>query len=108
MAGIRIQHPTARNGLFLVKHYRKYKFPIYCEECREFHSRKTYHLRLDGEGCTIVSTTVLERLKEVGLAGFSIRNEVKNPPPITLKIPGLIENKFKVYEVGAHGEERPV
>ena len=104
MAGIRVRHPTARSGLFLVKHYRKYKVPLVCNRCHEIHIQKTYHLDLDDTGCAIVSPVVLERLKEVGLAGFQILNEVKSPPPITLNIPGRIENKFRVFEMSSRGE----
>lgn len=105
MAGVRIYHPTARSGLFLVKHYRRYKFPLYCNTCGEFHERKTYHLHLDAEGFTIVSPTVLMRLGEVGMAGFEIMNEVSKPPPTTLKVNGLV-NRFQVFEVGTNGTER--
>lgn len=69
-----------------------------CSRCHKFHENKTYHLDLDDTGSAIVSTTVLNRLKEVGLAGFVIMNEVKNPPPITLNIPGSILNRFKVMQ----------
>lgn len=105
MAGVRIQHPTAKNGLFLVKHIRAYPHPLYCERCQEFHVRKTYHLELDADGCVIVSPVVLERLKEIGLAGFRILNEVKNPPAITIGIPGVIPNQFRVFEMGAQQEK---
>lgn len=105
MAGVRIRHPIARNGLFLVKHYRRYPVPFYCERCKVFETQKTYHLDLDDAGTVIVSPVVFERLKEIGLAGFEIMNEVRNPPPITLKMPGRIEQTFKVMEVGARQEQ---
>lgn len=102
MAGIRLRHPTLRGGLYLVKHYRRYPVPMVCPTCNEIHYHKTYHLNLDGEGCVTVSSTVLERLKEIGLAGLEVLNEVKRPPPITLNIPGSIENRFRVFEMGTN------
>jgi hypothetical protein len=47
----------------------------------------------------VVSPQVLERLKEVGLPSLEIIGEEKNPPPITLDVPG-ITNKFRVFEHG--------
>jgi len=40
---------------------------------------KTYHITLDNEGYAIVSTTVLERLKQAD-ADFEVENEVLQPP----------------------------
>lgn len=100
MAGVRIKHPTAHSGVFLVRHFRRYPVPIHCERCQTFHIHKTYHLDLDADGTVIVSTTVFERLKEVGLAGFSMVNVVKRPPPISLEIPNVIQNKFRVFKMG--------
>jgi hypothetical protein len=44
------------------------------------------------------------KLKEVGLAGLEIMNEVANPPSITLQIPGAIHNRFKIYPLGAKAD----
>jgi hypothetical protein len=46
----------------------------------------------------IVSTTIYERLKEVGLAGFELVNEVSNPPPIRLEMNGHLQ-VFDVKEI---------
>lgn len=105
MAGIRLHHPTLRGGVYIVKHLRRYPVPLICPTCKETHFQKTYHLNLDAEGFCIVSPVVLERLKEVGLAGLEVMNEVKRPPPITLNIPGAIHNSFRVFEMTSRGEE---
>ena len=64
-----------------------------CPTCHTVHERKTYHLNLDDTGAVIVSPVVFERLKEIGLAGLEIVNEVAKPPPLIvtapqIKIPG--------------------
>jgi hypothetical protein len=61
---------------------------------------------LDENGYVIVSTGVLERLKEIGLADLTIENEVSNPPSITLQIPGAITNRFKVFRLGAKNADQ--
>jgi hypothetical protein len=61
-------------------------------------------LNLDEDGMVIVSPTVLERLKEVGLPELEILGEVKNPQSITLNIPG-ISNKFHIFELGARSRD---
>lgn len=87
MAGIRLRHPTLRSGLYLVKHYRRYKYPMVCPTCHTVHLRKTYHLNLDESGAVIVSSIVFERLKEIGLAGLEIENEVLKPPALVVSAP---------------------
>jgi hypothetical protein len=105
MPGIRLRHPTARNGVFIVKHTRAYKYPLFCERCHEFHPRKTYHLELDETGCVIVSEGVFKRLQEIGLAGFEIVNTVKNPPPIRLGIPDVLQLPVRVFSAGRPQEK---
>jgi hypothetical protein len=105
MAGVRLHHPTLRGGIYLVKHFRRYRYPFACPTCGTVHIQKTYHLNLDNGGFTIVSPEVLARLKEVGLAGLEIMNEVEKPPAITLTIPGTIYDRFRVFETTSRGEK---
>lgn len=65
--GIRLHHPVERDCIWLVRH-----------------PRKNYYLRLDADGDVIVSTTVYERLKQVGLAGLIYLNVVAEPPTLII------------------------
>lgn len=76
--GIRLHHPVERDCTYLVRH-----------------PRKDYYLQLDAEGDVIVSTTIYERLKVVGLAGLIFCNVVKTPPT-------------QIIRVGAADQERKV
>lgn len=88
--GIRLRHDTLRSGMVRVATARRYPVPFTCNSCLKFgldhvHVFKTYHLLLDSEGYTYVSTTVLERLRTVpNLAGFKIANTVAEPPTQTV------------------------
>lgn len=95
MAGVRLVHDTIRGGTFIVEHpRRRYRVPYLCPACGTVHQRKTYHLAIDGEGAVIVSPKVFERLRESGLPGLQVSNEVRNPPTIRLEI----GNEVKVFE----------
>lgn len=91
--GVRITH--ADGGLagktLVVPTARRYAAPRACGRCTPggtaaptgpvvWHDRKHLHIKLDGERSAIVSHTVLERLREVGMAGFTVESEVDNPP----------------------------
>lgn len=78
MPGIRIRHPnqTLWGQTVLVPHPG---------DPRTGRKPKDYHLRLDNEGCVIVSTTVWRRLEEARSCGLSphkfvIVNIVEDPP----------------------------
>lgn len=92
MPGVRLKHPTLKSCTFTVIHTRRYVVPLLCPVCGHPHERKTYHLNLDSEGAVIVSQTVFERLKEIGLAGMQLANEVLVPPPLTVggALPGRL------------------
>jgi hypothetical protein len=81
-AGVRIQHPTEKNVTFLIVDGRRpYKGLVACGACNKTHEFKTYHLRLDETGATIVSQEIVARLQELpAMGGFSIANEVAEPP----------------------------
>lgn len=101
MAGIRIQHPTARNATFTVVDGRRpYRSAIVCHAsivvdgeirpCARTHVQKTYHLNLDDAGATIVSTTIWERIRRhLSRAGFRLANVVEAPPAQTVSVPAL-------------------
>jgi len=81
-AGIRVQHPTERNVTFtLMDGRRPYVAPVNCGFCGKEHIYKTYHLKLDDNGSAIVSTEIVERMKQIpAMGGFSVANEVLKPP----------------------------
>ena len=97
MPGVRIRHVSLRGVTVTVLHHRPYRTPVLCSLCKVAHEHKTYHITLDGEGTAIVSPRVLARLKEVGLPGFTVENEVPAPPPMTLSMNGHAL-KFNVVE----------
>jgi hypothetical protein len=92
MAGLRIQHPTARNGFFtfefsqqpLVKYSRSLKrkvpTPWYCLMCKREHVVKTIHLKVDAGGFAFVSKEVWKAMQKHNTAGFTVSNEVPDPP----------------------------
>lgn len=79
MAGIRIHHPTLTNCTLLLPHPG---------DPASGRKAKDYHLRLDANGDTIVSTTVWERIQEAKRAGFDpgfvMVNTVEKPPDLVL------------------------
>jgi hypothetical protein len=98
MAGVRIQHPTARDTTFtIVDGARPYRVPLTCSPwivvhgerrpCARIHPFKTYHLALDSTGATVVSAGVLERLKAIPGNPFVIANEVRRPPDQRVLVP---------------------
>ncbi len=99
MAGIRLRHLDYANCLVTVPiPHRPFRTAYLCPTCNKAHAVKTYHLNLDDQGSVIVSTTIYERLKEVGLAGFELVNEVRDPPPIRLEMNGHLQ-VFDVKEI---------
>ncbi len=83
MPGVRLVHETLRGGELLIEdRSRPYLVGWFCLSCQREHRHKTYHLRLDGEGAVIVSTTIYERLRAIGLerVGLAVANEVAKPP----------------------------
>jgi len=88
MSGVRLHHPTLHSCVMAVEHTKPYVTPILCPTCQKMHVNKTYHLYLDDKGDVIVSESVLEHLKEVGMAGLNIENKVSNPPKIILGLQG--------------------
>ncbi len=94
MAGVRLHHPVLRGCLYRVAHPRKDFLvslidqdgkPVLDEHGEPKTERTSdYFLSIDEAGDVIVSPVVLERLREVGMAGFEISNEVSAPPVLTI------------------------
>lgn len=90
MAGVRLQHPTARNVRFTISEPdRPYPSgPYQCTPpefggCGEVHIFKTHHLNIDETGAAIVGDVLFEKAKMHFLAhGFTIANEVLLPPTL--------------------------
>ena len=87
MAGVRIQHPTDKDTVFiLVDGSRPYEQEYDCPACHKVHQFKTYHLKLDGVGATIVSQEIVDRLKAIPGQPFAIGEEIDNPPAQTVTV----------------------
>ena len=90
MAGVRLQHPTARNVRFSISEpdHPYPGGPYQCTPpefggCGQVHIFKTHHLNVDEVGSAIVGDVLFERARAHLLAaGFSIANEVKKPPTL--------------------------
>lgn len=111
MPGIRVHHPTLRGGTYVVEGGRPYPQPSPCPRCPvdftgtpRTHYHKAHHIDLDGEGYAIVSEGVLEELRGLGMAGLSIENEVKAPPPLVIGAGGAFLNGQDPETVGYYLE----
>lgn len=87
MAGIRIQHPTARNVRFnLTDPNIPFDRPYQCTPpefggCGQIHTHKTHHLNIDENGACIVGDVLYEKIKGYLFAyGFRETNVVAKPP----------------------------
>lgn len=100
MAGVRIQHPTARSVTFtMVDGSRVYREPFACHAlivvrgelrpCARIHTHKTYHLNLDESGAVIVAPEIVARLERIPGNPFRIANEVLEPPAQRIVAPLL-------------------
>lgn len=80
--GIRIVHDNPRyaGSVVVVPTFRRYGAPMLCSTCQIIHETKHYHLQLDSEGGVIVSPTILQRLRDIGMAGFRVESSVADPP----------------------------
>lgn len=101
MAGVRVHHPTLRNGMYTVETPRPYPVPYLCPICHRTHFFKANHIWLDDGGNGMVSTGVLAELQTVALAGLEIVNEVPNPPGLIVGRADPRSNG-RVPIVGAH------
>jgi hypothetical protein len=91
LAGIRLGHESLKNVTYVIFHpVQKYKVPYLCGKCQATHTYKSYHLDLDDQGTVIVSHGVFDALREVGLPGLQVLNEVQKPPPQHLSFGGPV------------------
>jgi hypothetical protein len=89
MAGVRVQHPTARNArVTVVENDRPYPVPYVCTPpefggCGSVHLFKTHHLNVDETGAAIIGDVLYQRirLRLVGM-GFTEANIVAKPPTL--------------------------
>lgn len=100
MAGVRVQHPTARNVRFtIVEEDRPYREPYHCTPpevggCGSVHLFKTHHLNLDETGAAIVGDVLYEKVKHLlVLNGFRETNVVKKPPTLGVGMAPLIPGR---------------
>lgn len=90
MAGVRVQHPTARNVRFTMSEpdHPYPSGPYQCTPpefggCGQVHVFKTHHLNLDETGAAIVGDVLYEKVKAHLFAyGFREANVVVNPPTL--------------------------
>lgn len=100
MAGVRIQHPTARNCRFtIVEQNIPYKDPYTCTPpefggCGSTHLFKTHHLQIDENGSAIVNDVLYERLRPLlELNNFTESNVVAKPPTMGIGLGQQIEGR---------------
>lgn len=82
MSGLRIHHPTVRDGVLVVQHPGDPAAGM---------TPKNLLIHFDGEGDSIVSTGVWERFREATAGApvpVMILNEVSNPPPLRIASDG--------------------
>lgn len=96
--GVRIWHPTARNGTYTFAHnnrpYRRWNkqlkkhedYALACPPCGKLHKVKTYHVKVDDSGFAIVTPIVWHFMEDHGKFGFELANEVLAPPPIIIRV----------------------
>lgn len=88
MAGVRIQHPTARNCRFTVSEPVPYPVPYTCTPpefggCGSVHLFKTHHLNVDETGSVIVGDVLYGKIRlHLVAAGFAEANVVEKPPTL--------------------------
>jgi hypothetical protein len=89
MAGVRVQHATARNCRFtIVENDRPYPAPYVCTPpefggCGSTHLFKTHHLNVGEDGSAIVGEELYRKIKHLlVLNGFAETNVVKRPPTL--------------------------
>jgi hypothetical protein len=85
MPGIRINHTTAKNTVYLVPILAK---PFVgqsldrCPSCHLVHPVKTVHLWLDAAGSCIVSEGVLQDLISAGMPDLYVTATIPAPPAL--------------------------
>lgn len=87
---IRIRHKTFRGVMMILRDISRPlsnpKLRPVCNVCTVPHTYKTYHLKLDDEGCILISTGVWDHIdKMFDKGGFKIANIIHNPPTQVLK-----------------------
>ena len=78
--------------------------PVWCPTCKEFHEDKIYHITLDGEGNSIVSPEIYQRLQECN-SDLELMNEVSKPPAIRLDMDAHSESPT-LYRPGVQQDAR--
>lgn len=81
--GVRLVHrdPTLAGSTVVVPTFRGLGRRGKCALCQVTHVTKHYHLHLDAQAAVIVSHKILDELRKIGMAGFRVESQVKNPPP---------------------------
>jgi hypothetical protein len=99
MAGVRIQHPTARNVRFTVSEpdHPYPGGPYQCTPpefggCGQVHVFKTHHVNLDETGSAIVGDVLWQKAQAYFLAyGFVETNIVEHPPTMGIGMGPAVE-----------------
>lgn len=115
---IRLRHKTLR-GVMLVVNDRARPLSNggrgreLCKVCKVMHTHKTYHLKLDDEGCVLVSTGIYDNIARMyDKAGFDIADVIHDPPSQVIAVE-FVENKAVAHDpepivrrVNADGTQR--
>lgn len=93
MAGIRILHDDLKSCIVTIEHpYIPLAPQDKCPTCGFPHTKKTYHLWLDGEGAAVVSPEVFQHLRAIGQGElprqFRVESKVEKPPGATINMNG--------------------
>ncbi len=96
-SGIRLAHPVHKSCTLIIEHFKPYTAPLLCGPCGKTHLTKTYHLYLDAEGTVIVSQEIFDSLKQVGLGGMHLANEVLKPPHQTVGGPPARPERLPLF-----------
>lgn len=85
--GIKLQHATLRNALFIVENRRRPYGDggFRCNLCLVHHRWKTTHLWLEPDGSCLVSVGVLEELRAAGFPKvLRVTGSTSSPPPLRI------------------------
>lgn len=90
---VRIHHPTLRNCVFTIEQQsRVYPEPFPCPTCHAYHTFKTFHLNLNGNGDVCVSTEVYQLFKDEGILEDLTATKQVVPAPTRIQMGGMGES----------------
>lgn len=102
--GVRLHHPTYRNGILSVEDNSiVYPVPYDCPTCKVPHVFKTHHIALDNNGNGTVHEGIYDLLKRAGLL-----RDLKAMKEVTPKSQVVSHGQFNSPEIVFSNETGPV